>query len=392
MEQLVATTSCALEVSVIMPCLNEAETLATCIIKAQQALQENKIQGEVIVADNGSTDGSQAIAIHLGARVVPVPARGYGHALMGGIAAAQGRFIIMGDADDSYDFANIMPFLTKLREGHDLVMGNRFAGGIKPGAMPLLHKYLGNPILTGIGRLFFHCPIGDFHCGLRGFKQSSVLKMDLQTTGMEFASEMVVKATLMHMRIAEVPITLSPDGRSRPPHLRTWRDGWRHLRFLLLYSPRWLFLYPGLFLMLIGAGLGAWILPGPRTIGRVTLDVHTLLYAVLAILLGFQGVVFSAFTKIFAISEGLLPEDPQLTKIFRFLSLEVGLVIGGVLVLCGLAGSVYALSDWSSQSFGSLDPVRTLRVVAPAILVLALGGESILASFFLSVLGLHKKR
>ena len=392
MEQLVATTSCALEVSVIMPCLNEAETLATCIIKAQQALQENKIQGEVIVADNGSTDGSQAIAIHLGARVVPVPARGYGHALMGGIAAAQGRFIIMGGADDSYDFANIMPFLTKLREGHDLVMGNRFAGGIKPGAMPLLHKYLGNPILTGIGRLFFHCPIGDFHCGLRGFKQSSVLKMDLQTTGMEFASEMVVKATLMHMRIAEVPITLSPDGRSRPPHLRTWRDGWRHLRFLLLYSPRWLFLYPGLLLILIGVGLGAWILPGPRTIGRVTLDVHTLLYAVLAILLGFQGVVFSAFTKIFAISEGLLPEDPQFTKIFRFLSLEVGLVIGGVLVLCGLAGSVYALSDWSSRSFGSLDPVRTLRVVAPAILALALGGESILASFFLSVLGLRRKR
>jgi Glycosyl transferase family 2 len=392
MEQLVATTSCALEVSVIMPCLNEAETLATCIIKAQQALQENKIQGEVIVADNGSTDGSQAIAIHLGARVVPVPARGYGHALMGGIAAAQGRFIIMGDADDSYDFAHIMPFLAKLREGHDLVMGNRFAGGIKPGAMPLLHKYLGNPILTGIGRLFFHCPIGDFHCGLRGFKQSSVLKMDLQTTGMEFASEMVVKATLMHMRIAEVPISLSPDGRSRPPHLRTWRDGWRHLRFLLLYSPRWLFLYPGLFLMLIGVGLGAWILPGPRTIGRVTLDVHTLLYAVLAILLGFQGVVFSAFTKIFAISEGLLPEDPQFTKICRFLSLEVGLVIGGVLVLCGLAGSVYALSDWSSRSFGSLDPVRTLRVVAPAILVIALGGESILASFFLSVLGLRRKR
>jgi len=375
-----------------MPCLNEAETLAACIIKAQQALQENKIHGEVIVADNGSTDGSQAIAIHLGARVVPVPTRGYGHALMGGIAAAQGRFIIMGDADDSYDFTNIMPFLTKLREGHDLVMGNRFAGGIKPGAMPPLHKYLGNPILTGIGRLFFHCPIADFHCGLRGFKKSSVLKMDLQTTGMEFASEMVVKATLMHMRIAEVPTTLSPDGRSRPPHLRTWRDGWRHLRFLLLYSPRWLFLYPGLFLMLIGVGLGAWILPGPRTIGRVTLDVHTLLYAVLAILLGFQGVVFSAFTKIFAISEGLLPEDPQLTKIFRFLNLEVGLVIGGVLVLCGLAGSVYALSDWSSRSFGSLDPVRTLRVVAPAILVLALGGEIILASFFLSVIGLRRKR
>ena len=392
MEQLDATASCVLEVSVVMPCLNEADTLATCIVKAQQALQENKIQGEVIVVDNGSADGSQAIATRLGGRVVPVPARGYGNALMGGIAAAQGRFIIMGDADDSYDFTDIMPFVTKLREGHDLVMGNRFAGGIKPGAMPPLHKYLGNPVLTGIGRLFFHCPVRDFHCGLRGFRKSSVLAMDLQTTGMEFASEMVVKATLMKMRIAEVPTTLSPDGRSRPPHLRTWRDGWRHLRFLLLYSPRWLFLYPGLLLMLIGVGLGAWILPGPRTIGRVELDVHTLLYAVLAILLGFQGVAFSAFTKIFAISEGLLPEDPRLTKIFRFLNLEVGLVIGGVLVLCGLAGSVYALSDWSSRSFGPLNPVRMLRMVAPAILVLALGSQIIFASFFLSVLGLRRKR
>jgi glycosyltransferase involved in cell wall biosynthesis len=391
MEQLDAIASCALEVSVVMPCLNEAKTLATCIVKAQRALQENKIQGEVIVADNGSTDGSPAIATRLGARVVPVPARGYGSALMGGIAAAQGHFIIMGDADDSYDFADIMPFVTKLREGHDLVMGNRFAGGIKPGAMPPLHKYLGNPALTGIGRLFFHCPVGDFHCGLRGFRKSSVLVMDLQTTGMEFASEMVVKATLMKMRIAEVPTTLSPDGRGRPPHLCTWRDGWRHLRFLLLYSPRWLFLYPGLFLMLIGVSLGAWILPGPRAIGRVTLDVHTLFYAVLAILLGFQGVAFSAFTKIFAISEGLLPEDPQLTKIFRFLNLEVGLVIGGVLVLCGLAGSVYALSDWSSRSFGPLNPMRTLRMVAPAILVLALGSQIIFASFFLSVLGLRRK-
>jgi glycosyl transferase family 2 len=290
---------------------------------------------------------------------VSVEARGYGHALMGGIAVARGRFIIMGDADDSYNFAAIMPFLTKLREGFNLVMGNRFAGGIKPGAMPPLHKYLGNPVLTGIGRLFFHCPVGDFHCGLRGFKKSSVLKMDLQTAGMEFASEMVVKATLMQMRIAAVPTTLSPDGRNRPPHLRTWRDGWRHLRFLLLYSPRWLFLYPNLFLVLIGLGLGVWIVPGPRTIGRVTFDVHTLLYAALAILLGFQGVTFSAFSRIFAVSEGLLPEDPRPTKMFSFFNLEVGLVIGGVLVLCGLAGSVYALSDWSSQSFGSLDPTST---------------------------------
>ena len=392
MEQLTPITSCTLEVSVVMPCLNEADTLAICIVKAQQALRENKIHGEVIVADNGSTDGSQIIATRLGARLVPVPARGYGNALMGGIAAAQGRFIIMGDADDSYDFTDIMPFLTKLREGYDLVMGNRFKGGIKPGAMPPLHQYLGNPVLTGIGRLFFHCPVGDFHCGLRGFKKSSVLKMDLQTTGMEFASEMVVKATLMQMRIAEVPTTLSPDGRSRPPHLRTWRDGWRHLRFLLLYSPRWLFLYPSLFLMFIGLGLGAWIVAGPRTIGRVTLDIHTLLYAILAILLGFQGVAFSAFSKIFAVGEGLLPEDPRLTKMFSFFNLEVGLVTGGVLVLCGLAGSVYALSDWSSQSFGSLDPTRTLRIVAPAILALALGCQIIFASFFLSVLGLRRKR
>ena len=391
MEQPTPITSCSLEVSVVMPCLNEADTLATCIVKAQQALRENKIHGEVIVADNGSTDGSQTIATRLGARLVPVTARGYGNALMGGIAAAQGCFIIMGDADDSYDFADIMPFLTKLREGYDLVMGNRFKGGIKPGAMPPLHQYLGNPVLTGIGRLFFHCPVGDFHCGLRGFKKSSVLKMDLQTTGMEFASEMVVKATLMQMRIAEVPTTLSPDGRSRPPHLRTWRDGWRHLRFLLLYSPRWLFLYPGLLLILIGVGLGAWIFPGPRTIGRVTLDVHTLLYAVLAILLGFQGVAFSAFTKIFAIREGLLPEDSQLNKVFRFLSLEAGLAIGGVLVLCGLLGSVYALSNWSIQSFGPLDPTRMLRIVAPSILSLALGCQVIFASFFLSVLGLRQK-
>jgi Glycosyl transferase family 2 len=391
MGQLTATASSALEVSIVMPCLNEAETLATCIVKAQQALCEHKIHGEVIVADNGSTDGSQAIATRLGARLVPVAARGYGHALMGGIAAAQGRFVIMGDADDSYDFTAIMPFLTKLREGYDLVMGNRFQGGIKPGAMPPLHQYLGNPVLTGIGRLFFHSPVGDFHCGLRGFRKSAVVQMDLQATGMEFASEMVVKATLMHMRIAEVPTTLSPDGRHRPPHLHTWRDGWRHLRFLLLYSPRWLFLYPGLLLILIGVGVGAWILPGPRTIGRVTLDVHTLLYAVLAILLGFQGVAFSAFTKIFAINEGLLPEDPQLTKILRFLNLEVGLAIGSALVLCGLVGSVYALSDWSSRSFGPLAPTRTLRLIVPAILALALGCQVMLASFFLSVLGLRRK-
>ena len=243
-----------LELSIVMPCLNEAETLEVCIKKAQNSLRENQLAGEVIIADNGSTDGSQAIAERLGARVVPVDRKGYGSALLGGIAAARGRFIIMGDADDSYEFTNLMPFVAKLREGFELVMGNRFKGGIKPGAMPPLHRYLGNPVLTGIGRLFFGCPAGDFHCGLRGFSKAAIDRLNLQTTGMEFASEMVVKGSLQGLRITEVPTTLSPDGRSRPPHLRSWRDGWRHLRFMLVYSPRWLFLYPGLLLMLVGLG------------------------------------------------------------------------------------------------------------------------------------------
>ena len=261
-----------LELSVVMPCLDEAETLATCIQKAQAALREHAIAGEIVVADNGSSDGSREIAARLGARVVPVETRGYGAALMGGIQAANGRFVIMADADDSYDFTQLMPFLAKLREGFDLVIGNRFLGGILPGAMPPLHRYLGNPVLTGIGRLFFNSPCGDFHCGMRGFRRDAVLALDLQTTGMEFASEMVVKATLLGMRVTEVPTTLSPDGRSRPPHLRSWRDGWRHLRFLMLFSPRWLFLYPGALLMLIGVVTGAWLLPEQRTIGGVVLQ------------------------------------------------------------------------------------------------------------------------
>jgi glycosyltransferase involved in cell wall biosynthesis len=386
-----ASETCSLELSVLMPCLNEAETLATCIQKTQKTLYQHNIAGEIIVADNGSTDGSPAIASRLGARVVHIDARGYGRALMGGIAAARGKFIIMGDADDSYDFAELMPFLTKLREGYDLVMGNRFQGGIRPGAMPFLHRYLGNPVLTGIGRLFFHSPCGDFHCGLRGFRKDSVLHLDLRTTGMEFASEMVVKATLHRMRIAEVSTTLSPDGRSRPPHLRSWRDGWRHLRFLLLYSPRWLFLYPGVLLMLIGLVTGIWLLPGPRVIGNIALDVHTLLYAAAAVFIGFQSVLFSVFTKIFAISEGLLPADPRLDKLFRYVTLEVGLVSGSALTLCGLAGSIYALSDWGTHSFGVLEPTLTLRLVIPSVLCLTLGCQIILSSFFLSVLGLGRR-
>lgn len=379
------------EVSIVMPCLNEAETLTACIEKAQRCLRENNIVGEIVLADNGSSDGSQALAANLGARVIHVPAKGYGNALMGGIAAARGNYIIMGDADDSYDFSNLLPFIEQLRAGYDLVMGNRFQGGIKPGAMPPMHRYLGNPVLTTIGRLFFQSPCGDFHCGLRGFSKASVAKLDLRTTGMEFASEMVVKATLHKMRIAEVPTTLSPDGRSRAPHLRTWRDGWRHLRFLLLYSPRWLFLYPGALLMLAGLVTGGWLLPGPRTIGHVTFDVHTLLYSAMAVMVGFQAITFAVFTKIFAISEGLLPEDPRLSKLFRWINLEVGLVVGGLIMMVGIAGSVYALDFWGERSFGPLYPSQTLRTVIPAVTCLTLGCQIIFSSFFLSVLGLRRR-
>jgi glycosyltransferase involved in cell wall biosynthesis len=380
-----------LELSVVMPCLNESETLAACIEKATRSLRENSIDGEIVIADNGSTDGSQKLATDMGARVVSVDAKGYGSALMGGITAARGKYIIMGDSDDSYDFSNLQPFLEKLREGYDLVMGNRFKGGIKPGAMPASHRYLGNPVLTAIGRLFFRSSCGDFHCGLRAFSKEAITRLDLRTTGMEFASEMVVKATLHKLRIAEVPTTLSPDGRSSPPHLRTWRDGWRHLRFLLLYSPRWLFLYPGALLMLVGLVTGALLLVKPRTIGGVTFDVHSLLYSAIAILIGFQSIAFALFTKIFAISEGLLPEDPRLNKLFKWITLEVGLIVGGVIVLIGFAGSVYALGFWEERSFGRLDPSQTLRMVIPAVTCLTLGCQILFSSFFLSVLGLRRK-
>ena len=378
------------EVSVVMPCLNEAETLAICIQKARAALQRSNIAGEVIVADNGSSDGSQQIAEQMSARLIRVEAKGYGSALRGGIAAARGQFVVVADADNSYDLGDTPRFVERLRSGADLVMGNRFLGGIKPKAMPSLHRYLGNPVLTAIGRLFFHSPCGDFHCGMRAFRKSAYERMQLHTTGMEFASEMVVKASLLKMSIAEVPTTLSPDGRSRPPHLRTWRDGWRHLRFLLLYSPRWLFLYPGMFLMMLGLAGSAWLLPGPRRIGALVFDVHTLLYALMSILLGFQAIAFATFTKVFAISEGLLPADPRLMKVFRYIKLETGLVIGAALVLLGVCGSLLAVSGWSAQHFGRLDPSHMLRLVSPSVVALTLGFETILSSFFLSVLGLKR--
>ena len=382
----------AIELSVVMPCLNEAETLERCIRKAQRALEEANTSGEVVIADNGSTDGSVEIAERAGARVVHVKAKGYGNALMGGIAAARGKFIVMGDADDSYDFGHIPRFVDELRRGADLVMGNRFRGGIQKGAMPALHQYFGNPALTRIGRLFFrNRNVGDFYCGLRGFRKQAYERLGLRTTGMEFATEMVVKATLLKMRVAEVPTTLSPDGRSRPPHLRTWRDGWRTLRFFLLYSPRWLFLYPGLTLMLLGTLLGAWLLPASRTVAGVTFDVHTLLYAAAFVLLGFQAIAFAVFTKLFAISEGLLPPDPALDKAFRYITLEVGLVLGALLILAGLGVSIYAVGFWRSQHFGALDYPQTMRLVIPASLFLTLGVQTVFVSFFLSVLGLRRR-
>lgn len=380
-----------IELSVVLPCLNEAETLERCIVKAQQAIEGMGISGEVIVADNGSSDGSQELAQRLNARVVNVVEKGYGSALTGGIAAARGKWVVMGDADDSYDFSHIPRFVEKLRAGFDLVMGNRFQGGIQPGAMPPLHRYLGNPVLSAIGRLFFHSPCGDFHCGLRGFRKEAILGLELQTTGMEFASEMVVKATLFGLRIAEVPTTLSPDGRSRPPHLRSWRDGWRHLRFLLMYSPRWLFLYPGVALMVLSALVMAWLLPGPRQVGSVTFDLHTLLYAAVGILVGFQAVLFAVLSKAFAMTTGLAPWTPKLRRVFNRITLETGLAAGIVLLAGGLGGLLTVFLIWSGESFGELQPQRTLRLVIPAVAATALGCQIVMSSFFLSLLGLKRK-
>jgi glycosyltransferase involved in cell wall biosynthesis len=380
-----------MDVSVVMPCLNEGATIGTCVRKAIEAMQGRGIRGEVVVADNGSTDGSQLIAANSGARVVAIEARGYGSALRGGIAAAHGRFILMGDADDSYDFTQLPAFLGKLQEGYDLVMGNRFRGGIMPGAMPPLHRYVGNPVLTGIGRLFFKSPVRDFHCGLRAFRKDKIQGLQLRTLGMEFASEMIVKATIFGLRVTEIPTTLSPDGRNRAPHLRTWRDGWRHLRFLLLYSPRWLFLYPGIALFLLGIVTSAWLLPGPRMVGAIGFDIHTLLFAAMTVLIGFQSMLFATFSKVFAISEGLLPEDARLNRLFTYIGLEVGLAVGILLAVAGTSAWVVGLEYWRSHHFGPLDPEKTLRIVIPGVVLFTLGFQIILSSFFLSVLGMKRQ-
>jgi len=322
--------------------------------------------------------------------VVDVKRKGYGSALRGGIAAARGRFVIMGDADDSYDFTAIGPLLEKLRDGCDLVMGNRFAGGIREGAMVWSHRWVGNPALTFIGRVFFHAPVRDMHCGLRGFRKEAYDRLRLRATGMEFASEMVIKASLQRMRIAEVPVTLSPDGRSRPPHLRTWRDGWRHLRFMLLFSPRWLFMYPGIAVFAAGLGVGALLESGPKTVVGLHLDIHTLLLAGFACLIGYQLVVFAVFTKVFAMEHGFHPPNPAYSAMFRYVSLETGLVAGALMFGIGIAGLVVAVLSWGAVGFGSLDPRLTMREVIPAAVLLTLGVQTVFASFFLSILGLDK--
>ena len=384
----------SLEVSIVMPCLNEADTLEVCIEKAQRALREHHISGEIIVADNGSSDGSQAIAAHMGVRVVHVQAKGYGYALRGGITAARGKFIIMGDADDSYDFLEIPAFLDKLREGFDLVQGCRLPSGgghVRPGAMPFLHRWWGNPMFSSMARRMFHTPIHDVYCGMRGFTKELYDRLDQRCIGMEFATEMIIKASLYGADIAEVPITLHPDGRkSHAPHLKTFRDGWRTLRFFLMYSPRWLFLIPGVLLVLLGL-IGYGVAMPRLTMKGVTFDAHTLLFASLAVLCGYQAILFAIFTKTFAISEGLMLEDPHLTRFFTFMNLERGLIIASVALLMGIALLLVAVHQWRLAAFGHLDYARTMRLVVPGVTLTALGFQTILSSFFISILGMRRQ-
>ena len=380
-----------MELSIVMPCLNEAETLETCIVQAKAFLKNNDIEGEVVIADNGSTDGSQDIALRNGARVVNVPERGYGAALRAGIADARGQFVAMGDADDSYDFGTLGPFIDSLRQGNELVMGNRFAGGIDPGAMPWLHKYIGNPVLSFIGRLFFRVPIRDFHCGLRAFRKKSILGLNLRTTGMEFASEMVVKASLWNLKIDEQPTTLRKDGRSRPPHLRSFHDGWRHLRFLLLHSPRWLFLYPGLVLLLIGGVMTGLLINGPVALFGLGLDVGSMLYTAAIAVLGVQLILFAVLAKIYAVAEGFLPTSPRFEQINSRISFESGIVLGVVILLAGIIASIASLLRWRDSDWGSLEPTQTVRTVIPAVLGLIVGGQVLLAGLFSSFLRIRKQ-
>lgn len=382
-----------IELTIVMPCLNEAETLEVCIRKAQSYLDRSGVVGEILIADNGSTDGSQEIARGLGARVVDIPAKGYGSALMGGIEAAQGTYIIMGDADDSYDFANLDLFVERLRAGDDLVMGNRFRGGIEPGAMPPLHKYLGNPVLSWIGRVLFPSQIRDFHCGLRGFSREAILGLGLRTTGMEFASEVVVKATLAQLTVSEVPTTLKKDGRSRPPHLRSWRDGWRHLRFLLVFSPRWLFLYPGAIAFTVGIIGSLALLFGPIRIGPVGFDVSSQLYLAALALVGYQGILFWLLTKLYAQREGFfLPRGRAFETIAARVSTESSALVGAIAFLIGLGIGIAQIVVWGNAGFGELDPTETMRLAVPAALLMILGAQTIMSGMFMGILTIdHKK-
>lgn len=377
-----------MQLTILMPCLNEAETLARCIEKANSWIRHSGIRAEVLIADNGSTDGSQAIAKSLGARVVAVAQRGYGSALFHGAMAAHGEWIIMGDSDDSYNFSNLDPFVEKLREGYDLVMGNRFLGGIAPGAMPWKNRYIGNPILTWIGRLLFKCPAKDFHCGLRGFTKEAFLRMDLRTTGMEFASEMVIKANLFGMRIAEVPTTLDKDGRSRPPHLRPWRDGWRHLRFMLLFSPRWLFLIPGLLLLLPSTLVYGLLLNRPLQIGSLVFDIHTLFLAETGVVLGFLAITLGAIIRMIGIREGLLQEHALLEKLRTSPVIEIGGTLGILLILFGLFSALSGLHAWGAVNFGALEPGALLRTVSFSSLLVLLGGITLMTSLVMGFLAL----
>jgi glycosyltransferase involved in cell wall biosynthesis len=382
----------ACELTILMPCLNEAGTVVSCISKARAFLARSSCTGEVVIADNGSTDGSQAIAAANGARVVHVAERGYGSALLAGIRAAHGKYVIMGDSDDSYDFSRLDAFVEQLRSGYQLVMGNRYRGGILPGAMPPLHRYLGNPMLTAIGRLFFGSGCGDFYCGLRGFDRQAILSLDLQARGMEFALEMLVKAAVLQLRVTEVPTTLSPDGRGRPPHLRRWRDGWRSLRFFLLFSPRSLFLYPGFGLFAGGCLAMAWLLPQKRVLGNVGFDVHTLLYASLAVVVGFQSMMFWVFAKVYGMRERIMPPDPWFRSLMSVVTLEAGLMVGVSLLLGGLGLAVYALGTWGAEQFGALSYPETMRLVIPSSTAILLGFQIIYSAFFVSILEIRASR
>lgn len=378
------------ELTILMPCLNEAETLGVCIQKAKKFLSENQIAGEVLIADNGSTDGSLEIAALAGATVVHAREKGYGAALKSGIDAARGKYIIMGDADDSYDFYPLLPFVEKLREGCDLVMGNRFRGGVKKGAMPFLHRYVGNPVLSFAGRLFFRSPVKDFHCGLRGINKESITRLGLVTPGMEFASEMVVKATIMNYKIAEVPVVLHPDGRSRPPHLNTWRDGWRHLVFLLMYSPRWLFFYPSVFAFLVSLVGLLILLSGTQRIFNLNLNIHTLTFAGAMVVISYQLFMLAIFVRIFSLNQGLFPAKKKHFTWFKYFTLERGIAAGFVMIAGGIALFAVLLAQWANLGFGQIEDVSsTFRLLIPSLTLLSLGVITIFSSFFLRILGLN---